>query len=1321
MRKKIRQQIRDLRSNLPSRPQAAVATWNPTSSQGRASPNASSGTSAASAGHEISGSTEVSNAHAGPIPGDLSASSNCSASNGTPGPDLWKEAMEELKRNCTKDWSWIEDNFPGDALLAVPAGESINQLIDLVGSMIKKSQSESWQQNLKVFGKEVKLNDVASNTITWLNKFIAVGDTAVQYDPAHAALPWALFRFILQSAVAMDERMKASLVVAERASRLVHRCRIYEIMFLEETGELDKELITDLRRRLIELYSMLLQMLASTGRFMQKNRLGSVVDAILDPEHGSKLLQDLDWNEAELDKQANICDARHRFNTNRKLLTLLDLQEPILRTDENVTAMLETLNAGEMASIRRWISTTAYGQHHDLIRTRRVEETGGWVLKTAEFVEWQRCPESSVFWLRGTAGTGKTYCTSRVIDELESTLAKSHTNEGLAFFYSSHAERDRGDCLMVLRSFVRQLSAPAGAQGFLHRDLRELHRRSIERESQWTIALCVEWLTKLVGFYHRTTLVLDALDECPYDQRRELLNTLILLAKPERRVKIFITSRPEGDIRRRLINLPNVEISADRNSEDVAKLVETSLDTSDPSSADYWSDALESDPSLKDEIRNTLIKRHEGMFQWAWLQIQGLRQLGDAMGIRERLGRLPEDLDKTYEEIYQRIERFPSHIRERTLRALKWVFEAEEPLTTRQLLDAVCIDVEAESLSCSHNTTERDLHEWCANLLRLDMHGWQGPTWRASHFSVVEFFRKANVLGDIGCFMASAQLVLFLSLPIGGDEHYANPTQHDDQVGAPSKKLAPHRNFLAEDGLYYRYTTKYWVRHVQKQNQPSVDTSKEPLARLARLLRRFLGLPLRSSPHYRAWLLSNVGGFHMATEWVSKKKMWPCEASVIGASRLGLMHLVGKAWWEDAGNGLLQVTNADNECLLTLAVRSGAVALCEFLLGQGLPVNSCAENMGALLLAAAENLDMAMVNLLLSRGADVHQRPHGRPTVLSAIAGFSRIDTSRSISVALEILDSLLAAGADPNQQADIFGNALIAAAINGNLSMVDRLLAAGADPNQKVGRIGSALAAAASWDDLPMIDRLLAAGADPSQQLQEGELSGSALVVAASRGHIQAVDRLLIAGADPNQQLHACIYGSPLAAAALGGHLYTIHRLLAAGADPNQQLQVGGYGSALAAAAYHCKDSRAEVMETLLKAGADPNRQLDIYPGNALIASALSNAPFRTAKILLNYGAQADVTTGVGLLRTPLIAAAFRGALTTVQLLISSGAQINRIVPGGAFRTALEASQAEVTAQYFPNQFMPSHVWDERELAKAKAETRHWLIQNGALLEGGQ
>lgn len=60
-----------------------------------------------------------------------------------------------------------------------------------------------------------------------------------------------------------------------------------------------------------------------------------------------------------------------------------------------------------------------------------------------------------------SVGTGKTYLTSRVIDHIKHTLETSPHDEGFAFFYCNRSGPFMQDPLIVLRSFVRQLSYKA--------------------------------------------------------------------------------------------------------------------------------------------------------------------------------------------------------------------------------------------------------------------------------------------------------------------------------------------------------------------------------------------------------------------------------------------------------------------------------------------------------------------------------------------------------------------------------------------------------------------------------------------------------------------------------------------------------------------------------------------------------------------------------------------------------------------------------------------------------------------------------------------
>lgn len=73
-------------------------------------------------------------------------------------------------------------------------------LADILEEVQKKKQACT-KRRLKYKrknGEFVVLYDVYEKMVKWVTKFKEVGDVAMQYDPGHAALPWAAVRFFLQ-------------------------------------------------------------------------------------------------------------------------------------------------------------------------------------------------------------------------------------------------------------------------------------------------------------------------------------------------------------------------------------------------------------------------------------------------------------------------------------------------------------------------------------------------------------------------------------------------------------------------------------------------------------------------------------------------------------------------------------------------------------------------------------------------------------------------------------------------------------------------------------------------------------------------------------------------------------------------------------------------------------------------------------------------------------------------------------------------------------------------------------------------------------------
>ena len=81
-------------------------------------------------------------------------------------------------------------------------------------------------------------------------------------------------------------------------------------------------------------------------------------------------------------------------------------------------------------------------------------------------------------------------------------------------------------------------------------------------------------IIQLIEHYSLTTIVIDALDECNPEKRADLLEALeTILRESTQIVKIFVSSRDDQDIVCHLKDYPNLEISSDRNLDDIVTFV----------------------------------------------------------------------------------------------------------------------------------------------------------------------------------------------------------------------------------------------------------------------------------------------------------------------------------------------------------------------------------------------------------------------------------------------------------------------------------------------------------------------------------------------------------------------------------------------------------------------------------------------------------------------------------------------------------------------------------------------------------------------------
>ena len=115
-------------------------------------------------------------------------------------------------------------------------------------------------------------------------------------------------------------------------------------------------------------------------------------------------------------------------------------------------------------------------------------------------------------------------------------------------------------------------------------------------------------LMELVQIYPQTTLIVDALDECNKQTRAQFVGILdMVIRQSPRPVKIFVSSRPDRDIKYRFESGQNVGIKATDNRKDIEKFIDDKIASSPP----YWPGQTSSD--LKNDIVQKLRDKCEGM------------------------------------------------------------------------------------------------------------------------------------------------------------------------------------------------------------------------------------------------------------------------------------------------------------------------------------------------------------------------------------------------------------------------------------------------------------------------------------------------------------------------------------------------------------------------------------------------------------------------------------------------------------------------------------------------------------------------------------
>ncbi|KAK2013437.1 hypothetical protein LZ32DRAFT_676202 [Colletotrichum eremochloae] len=1013
--------------------------------------------------------------------------------------DLWQEAYNKAKEETRK---WI-DSSPPPASAEDPASE----LVELVRSSEKKHDKESLK--LTVRGREILWRDYASRVVSVVT---AIGDIAISFAPAPATTVWSAVKVLLKANVSEREDLVAIMGCTDIVLCLVRRGRVYEEVYIGEPPRPTHQ--EDLKNKLVEVYATCLDFLAFVNEEMQRQNLGRFLDALLDPKSGETRVSEVKALEQGLQSAALPCEAKPG-EQHRRLLQSLEM--PLKRVDANVTAVLQKLEEKDKKEAMEYISAIPVGKHHNEKREKRTKGTCEWLVKHPRFLEWENSPCSSVFWLQGNIGTGKSFLSSKVIDRYcnhDQTTGQtpSEHDEGFAFFYCNSSDPARQSIPEILKSYIRQLGEVSRHPESVHGALYNLYRKKEQIQSDITIEDCVTALVEMINSYPRTVLILDALDECK-DTRQDLAKMFKrLVGESNHLLKIFIASRPEHDIGECLGPFQGsnatIAISTNDNHGDIKTFVDTEVDNF---TTNWMSET-------KQLVKNVLVEKSDGMFRWTYLQWEQLKEVKTNGSVKQRLGKLPTTLTDAYDEIYSHHE--PESVdRVMLQRAVRWVMCAREPLDSCTLLSAIRVESEktdGEKALDKSDLTVKTLEDVCRHLIVRD------PglgVWKFPHASVAEHFAAKNepwvkdaqaevTIVLINCMIDCCSVYSSVWPPsdVSKDDWEALSNWFRARMADPDQTLDPRHPLQV-------YTRENWLKHIHNLLEQDDRIEDVVLA-----LKRFLGEegPQQSSNEYQVFC--NCIMAYSMSMWETNSNIYrwvkPVTDFVFGVVAFGFHRLL-PGWW-DREVDLPSLLSDEGLDLLQIATYFGHYDLCQFLIGRGCNVNRLVEHKYSKdqtsLWISVERRQIRIMELLLDNGANMACAVRGQ-TILCLAAKKNS-----------EYCTALLEKGLNPNMSCGrrcLWGCALSSAATYGNLSAMRALLGKQADINLETlnDHYGNPLATAVFGNRLDSARFLLEKGADANAHLKS---EYGSVLAAAILGPCPSLDMIKFlveeAKADPDQ-----------------------------------------------------------------------------------------------------------------------------------------------------------------------------------------------------------
>jgi hypothetical protein len=389
-----------------------------------------------------------------------------------------------------------------------------------------------------------------------------------------------------------------------------------------------------------------------------------------------------------------------------------------------------------------WISEAL----HSARENHLLSGTGDWLLHSREYRAWRHDGHSSLLWVRGSAGTGKSMLASATLNHLK---ANPRPGDITTFYFSDDRFKDSHTVRNILWTMLLGLKSRKTSND----SITCLDALSVEMQNAGN-HLGVSQLRRFFSAMrhnlksHETLLlIVDMLDECdPVETGlSELLRQFHDLASSldqRHRIKFFVSSRPAMFYRYRNSAVETLQVDLDNeplSRQDLMSYVRHGLQSLD----------IGLPPRDVSLLRNKLNCQAKTTFLWINLILRDLSVEAISRDSLDLISTVPSNIYEIYNRMIARISR---NDRSLAHMVLTWVTHSARPLSLAEFNKIARLDTVL---------TESDVWRISGGLVVLA----EDQTMGLVHLSAKEYFTSSqNELQDFTAYKHPHEMIAYMCL-----------------------------------------------------------------------------------------------------------------------------------------------------------------------------------------------------------------------------------------------------------------------------------------------------------------------------------------------------------------------------------------------------------------------------------------------------------------------------------------------------------------------------------------------------------------------------